>query len=90
MGSTEKGNLMEIEAMDLEDRGTEKERGGKDPDPRGPGRAHSESHCCISGQGQGPCGHLGYPKSEIFMVKESEQLKTQYRMWYAFLSGSRG
>lgn len=63
MGSVEKGNLKAREAMDLEDRGTEKERGGKDPDPGGLGRAHSESHCCISGQGQGPCVHLGYPIS---------------------------
>lgn len=63
MGSEVKGNLKVTEAMGLEDRGTEKERGGKDPDPEGRGRAHSESHCCISGQGQGPCGHLGYPRS---------------------------
>lgn len=61
MGSVDKGNLKATEAMDLEDKETEKERGGKDP--RGPGRAHSESHCCISGPGWGPCGHLGCPKS---------------------------
>lgn len=61
--------------MDLEERGTEKERRGKGPDPRGRGRARSVSHCCISAQGRGPCGRLGYPKSvEIRgkQVKESE------------------
>ncbi len=68
MDSADKGNLMVIEVMDLEDRGTEKERGGKDPG--GPGRAHSESRCCISEQGQEPCGHLGYPKSGIFRRKQ--------------------
>lgn len=62
-GSVEKGNLKVTEVMGLEDRGTERERGEKDPDPGGQGRAHSESRCCISGQGQGPCGHLGYPRS---------------------------
>lgn len=66
MGSVEKGNLKATEAMDPEDRGTERERGGKDPGPGGPGRAHFESHCCTSGQGQGPCGRLGYPESAIF------------------------
>lgn len=72
----DKGNLKAREVRDLEDRGTEKERGGKDPG--GPGRAHSESHCCISGQGLGPCGHLGYPKSGIFrrkQVKWSKQVQ---------------
>lgn len=61
MGSRDKENLKATEVMDLEDRATETERGGKDPEALG--RAHSESHCCISGQGQEPCGHLGYPKS---------------------------
>lgn len=63
MGSMEKGNLKETAAMDLEDKETEKERGGKDPDPGALGRAHSESHCCTSEQGRGPYGHPGYPKS---------------------------
>lgn len=63
MGSEEKGKLKETGAMGLKDRGTETERGGKDQDPRGWGRAHSESHCCISGPGLGPCGRLGYPES---------------------------
>lgn len=76
MGSMEKGNLKETQAMDLKDRGTEKERGGKDPDPGGQGRAHSESHCCISGQGQGPCGHLGYPESGIFKRKQVKGSET--------------
>lgn len=61
MGSVDMGNLKATEATDLADKGTEKERG--ETDPEGRGRAHSESHCCISGQGQGPCGHLGYPKA---------------------------
>lgn len=68
MGSVDKGNLKVTEVMGLKDRGTETETGGKDP--RGPGRAHSESHCCIFGQEQGPCDHLGYPKSEIFRRKQ--------------------
>ena len=82
MGSMEKGNLKETAAMDLEDKETEKERGGKDPDPGALGRAHSESHCCTSEQGRGPYGHPGYPKSGIFrrkQVKGSEQLKKQHR-----------
>lgn len=70
MHSIHKGNLKVTEAMDLEDRGTDKERGGMDPGD--PGRAHSESRCCISGQGQGPCGHLGYPKSGIFRRKQGK------------------
>lgn len=77
MGSMEKGNLKETAAMDLEDKETEKERGGKDPDPGALGRAHSESHCCTSEQGRGPYGHPGYPKSAIFrrkQVKGSEPL----------------
>lgn len=78
MRSMGMGNLKATEAMGLEHRGTEKERGGKDPG--GPGRAHSESHCCISVQGQGPCGHRGYPVSGIFrrkQVKGSEKLQKQ-------------
>lgn len=63
MGSVDKGNLKATEAMDREHRGTERGREGKGPG--GLGRVHSESHCCISGQGQGPCGHLGYPKSGL-------------------------
>lgn len=61
MGSVGKGNLKATEVMDPEDRGTEREREGKGPG--GLGKVHSESHCCISGQGQEPCGHRGYPKS---------------------------
>lgn len=68
MGSMDSGNLKATEAMDPEGRGTEREREGKDPG--GPGRVHSESHCCISGQGRGPCGHQGYPKSGIFKRKQ--------------------
>ncbi len=68
MGSVDKGNWKATEVKDLEDRGTEKEREGKDPG--GPGRVHSESHCCISGQEQEPCDHLGYPKSARFRMKQ--------------------
>lgn len=68
LGSVGKGNLKVTEAMDLEDKGTVKERGGKDP--RALERTHSENHCCISGQGQEPCDHLGYPKSVTFKRTE--------------------
>lgn len=61
MGSLGVGNLKVTEVMGPEDRGTEREREGKGPG--GPGRVHSGSRCCISGEGQGPCGHLGYPES---------------------------
>lgn len=61
LGSVDRESLTVTEVMGPEDRGTVEERGGKDPG--GLGRAHSESHCCISGQGQELCGHLGYPKS---------------------------
>lgn len=62
MRSRDTGNSKATGASGLEDRATEKERGGKDPGA--PARARSGSRCCISGQGQEPCGHLGYPKSE--------------------------
>lgn len=61
MGSLDVGNLKVTEVIGPEDRGTEREREGKDPE--GPERVHSGSRCCISGEGQGPCGHLGYPES---------------------------
>lgn len=71
--SVGKGNLKATEAMDQEDKGTEKERGGKDPGA--PVRAHSESHCCISEQGQEPCGRLGYPKSHAdHLVSQTQTL----------------
>lgn len=75
MGSVDMGNLRATEATDLEDKGTEKERGERDPEGRG--RAHSESHCCISGQGQGPCGHLGYPRAGIFRKQVISRLFQQ-------------
>lgn len=55
-------NLAGTGAMGREGRGTETETGGKDPG--GPGRARSESRCCIAALGRGPCGHLGRPESE--------------------------
>lgn len=64
VGSRHRGNLKATEVMDPEDRGTGKERGGRDPGA--PGRAHSESHYCISEQGQEPCVRPGYPESVIF------------------------
>lgn len=65
LDSVDKGRWKVTEVMDLEDRGIERERGGKGPGA--PGRARSVNHCCISGQAQEPCGHLGYPKSVIFI-----------------------
>lgn len=59
--SRNKGNVKATEALDLEDRGTETERGGKNPG--GVAMARSESHCCIFGQELGPCDHLEHPKS---------------------------
>lgn len=56
-----KGNLKATEAMDQADMGTEMERGAKDP--AAPVKVHSGSHCCISGQEQELCDHLGYPES---------------------------
>lgn len=61
MDSGNKGNVRVTEAMDLEDKGTEMEKGGKDPG--GPVMVHSESHCCISEQEPEPCDHPGHPKS---------------------------
>lgn len=61
MDSKDKVNLKATKVMDQEYKGTEKERGGKDP--AAPVTAHSENHCCISGQEREPCGHLGYPES---------------------------
>lgn len=55
-------NLAGTGAMGREGRGTETETGGKDPG--GPGRARSESRCCIAALGRGPCGHPGRPESE--------------------------
>lgn len=61
MDSKDKVNLKVSEVTYQEYKGTEKEKEGKDP--VAPVRGHSESHCCISGQGRELCGHLGYPKS---------------------------
>lgn len=61
MGSVDMGNVKVTKVMAPKDRETEKETGEKDPGD--PARAHSESHCCIFGQVQGPCVHLGCPKS---------------------------
>lgn len=55
-------NSAGTEAMGREGRGTGTETGGKDPG--GPGRARSESRCCIAALGRGPCGHPGRPESE--------------------------
>lgn len=67
MDSVEKENLKATEGMDQEDKGTEKERGGRDPEARV--KAHSESRCCIVGLEQEPCDHQGYPESRIFRRK---------------------
>lgn len=64
LDSVGKGKQKVTKAMDLKGKGTRKERGGKDP--RALERTHSETHCCISVQGQEPCDHLGYLKSVIF------------------------
>lgn len=61
MDSVDKGKLKVTGVLDPVDMGTETGKGGKDPED--PVRAHSESHCCISGQEQEPCGRLGYPES---------------------------
>lgn len=68
MGSLDTGNLQATGAMGREDRGTEMVTVGKDPG--GLGRVRSESHCYTSEQGQGLCGHLGYPKSGIVQLKK--------------------
>lgn len=67
MDSKDKVNLKVSEVTYQEYKGTEKEKEGKDP--VAPERGHSESHCCISGQGRELCGHLGYPKSVKFRSK---------------------
>lgn len=68
MGSSDTGNLQATGAMGREDRGTEMVTVGTDPG--GLGRVRSGSHCYTSEQGQGLCGHLGYPKSGIVQIKK--------------------
>lgn len=62
-GSTGKGSLVATEEMDREDKGTEMVRAGKGPVVQV--RAHSGSHCYISGPGQELGGHRGCLKSGI-------------------------
>lgn len=68
MDTKDKVNLKATKVLDQEHKGTEKERGGKDPEA--PATAHFENHCCIFGQGQEPCGHLGYPETANFIENE--------------------
>lgn len=47
--------------------------GRGDPGPGGWGMGHSENRCCISGQEQGLCVHLGPPESKTEEEEEEEK-----------------